>query len=113
MNKKQIRKEFVKAVLKRDGFRCVMCGKKDCTLDCHHIKDRKEIVNGGYVAENGITLCSDNDTPDSCHWKAEQYHITGKSYPGYSPEELYAKIGSSLEKAIEASEKEYFNDLRE
>ena len=46
--------------------------------DSHHITDRKEIINGGYVLENGISLCS------ACHWKAEQYHITGEAAHGYS-----------------------------
>jgi hypothetical protein len=68
-------------------------------LDAHHITNRKEIVNGGYVKENGISLCPD------CHVKAEVYHSTGTPVEGYSVEDLYKKINSSLEKALEASEK--------
>jgi hypothetical protein len=60
--------------------------------------------NGGYVPENGITLCAGEDQ-DNCHWKAEQYHATGTALPGFSPDDLYAKIGSDWMKAWEASEK--------
>jgi hypothetical protein len=102
--KKQVRDDFREGVFKRDNYQCLMCGKKNCKLDAHHIKDRREIPGGGYVLENGITLCAGDDQ-DNCHWKAEQYHATGSAYPGYSPEELFKKIGSSLEQAIEASKK--------
>lgn len=55
--------------------------------------------NGGYVAENGVSLCG------KCHEKAEAYWIIeGAQQPLYSPENLYHLIGSSFEKAIEASE---------
>ena len=54
---------------------------------------------GGYVEENGISLCP------GCHEKAEVFHSTGKSLPGFSPEELYVLIGSSLEKATSAARK--------
>lgn len=87
-----------------------MCGKTE-PLDAHHITDRNLMPNGGYVKENGITLCSGDDDNElyykkSCHWKAEQFHIHGEAYPGFSPEELYKKIGSSLELAMKASERE-------
>lgn len=100
--KKQIRESFNNRVFKRDNMMCVMCGKKG-QLDAHHIQDRHLIPNGGYVPENGITLCCGIDK-DNCHWKAERYHATGVAYPGYSPDELFNKIGSSLEKAMEAAE---------
>src|SRR5215203_1562865 len=85
--KKQLRAAFRKAVFQRDRYRCVTCGKpgKDrqggeahkqfhshpadrdlVCLDAHHITDRHEMPNGGYVAENGITLCD-----DGCHLLAE------------------------------------------
>lgn len=103
--KKAIRKMFRDAVFKRDGFRCAMCGMKsgkdtaEKDLDAHHITDRNLLPNGGYVKENGISLC------EECHQKAEWYHSTGVAYTGYHPEDLYKKINSTLEKAIEASEK--------
>jgi 5-methylcytosine-specific restriction endonuclease McrA len=98
--KKEIRDAFRKAVFARDGFRCAMCGRSDVKLDAHHIMDRHDMPNGGYVLENGITLC---DCENGCHWKAEQWHATGTPYPGYSPDELFARIGSDLDRAIEAS----------
>jgi len=69
-------------------------------LDAHHITDRNEMPNGGYVKENGITLCK-----EKCHLEAEQFHISGgKNWTdGLHPDELYAKIGSSKEEAISAS----------
>lgn len=103
--KKAVRKMFRDACYKRDGFRCAVCGMKSSKdnaekeLDAHHITDRNLMPNGGYVKENGISLCPD------CHEKAEVFHTTGKALPNYSPEDLYIKIKSSYEKAVEASEK--------
>ena len=76
-----------------------MCSAKPPVeqIDVHHITDRNIIINGGYVKENGISLCPD------CHIKAEQFHNTGIPYPNYSPEELYKKINSNYDKAIKAS----------
>jgi DNA-directed RNA polymerase subunit M/transcription elongation factor TFIIS len=109
--KKLIRNAFKEAVFMRDNFRCVKCGYngeqersaewrakyRTNVLDAHHITDRHEMPDGGYVVENGITLC------DECHLKAEMFHATGKSFPGYSPEDLYAAIGSSKELAVRKS----------
>lgn len=97
--KKLTRANFRDAVFKRDGYKCKMCGwnKELDKLDSHHITDRTLMPNGGYVKQNGITLCPE------CHIKAEQFHQTGVSYPGYSPEDLYKKINSNYELAIKAS----------
>ena len=102
MNKKEIRAAFRKAVFDRDKHRCVMCGKssKEVKLNAHHIIDRHDLANGGYVPENGITLC---DFDGGCHWKAEHWHATGEAIPDYSPHDLFVKIGSDLDKAMEAS----------
>lgn len=103
--KKAIRKMFREACYKRDKYSCVMCSfksspdKAESELDAHHITDRNEMPNGGYVKENGISLCAE------CHIKAEIFHSTGVAHPGYSPAELYIKINSTLEKAIEQSKK--------
>lgn len=107
MSKKDIRKAFTEGVLQRDGM-CLMCGKKDVKLDAHHITDRHEMPNGGYVLSNGITLC---DTAEGCHLKAERWHISGNRewVEGYHPDQLYSKIGSSYEKAFEESEKLKFS----
>jgi 5-methylcytosine-specific restriction endonuclease McrA len=105
MTKKQlIRETFRLKVFKRAKCKCQ---GPDCTvgvlpedeLDAHHITDRTLMPNGGYVPENGIALCS------ACHLKAEQYHVTGISHPGFEPETLYKIIGSSYALAIKASER--------
>lgn len=96
--KKQIRKDFRDAVFGRDGHKCVFCDKTE-NLDAHHITDRTLMPNGGYVKENGISVCEDH------HLLAEQFHITGNSADGFAPEDLYGKINSSYEIALEASER--------
>ena len=104
MNKKQVRANFRNAVFKRDNYSCVVCGKSatqdtaEELLDAHHITNRNEIANGGYVVENGISLCKGIDGT-SCHEKAEAQQ------EGFSPEELYKLVGSTKEKAEAASRK--------
>lgn len=99
-NKKQIRAAFREVVFKRDNHRCRKCGEDDCKLDAHHITDRSEMPNGGYVVENGISLC------EPCHELAEEWHASGHTHvwPSYHPNDLYALIGSSWERAWEMSE---------
>lgn len=105
--KKFIRNAFREIVFERDRHECVKCGYngeqerspewraryRTNVLSAHHITDRSLMPDGGYVLENGITLC------DECHLKAEMFHSTGASYPGFSPEDLYKAIGSSRELA--------------
>lgn len=120
MGRKQlVRAAFRSAVFERDRYRCVACGKpgrdrqggdghavyhRNATdaslvrLDAHHVTDRSGLPNGGYVRENGITLCD-----DGCHRLAEVFHRTGTPHPGFSPADLYARIGSSYEDALRAS----------
>jgi 5-methylcytosine-specific restriction endonuclease McrA len=92
-----LRSSFRSACLQRDRSLCKACGRP--AADAHHISDRYEMPNGGYAPENGVSLCED------CHLKAEEWHRSGKtrSEPGFSPEDLYRMIGSSHEKAVEAS----------
>lgn len=103
LTKTQIRARFRKNVFERDGYTCVTCGTEGDAdeLDAHHITDRNEIPHGGYVKENGITLCA------TCHIKAEVYHQSeGMDWPqGFHPHSLYWKIESSPQKAVVASEK--------
>jgi 5-methylcytosine-specific restriction endonuclease McrA len=101
-NKKRIRQAFRDAVFARDGHKCRACGAgyvDDKGLDAHHITDRTLMPNGGYVVENGISLCPE------CHVKAEKLHQTGEAYPDYRPSDLYQMIGSSYEQAVEAAER--------
>lgn len=105
MNKKDIRKNFRNDVFERDNYTCRICNKKHDsteTLDAHHITDRNEIISGGYVKENGITVCKED-----CHFKVEWFHITeGEEWnEGLHPDDLYRMIGSSYESAVQKSEK--------
>jgi hypothetical protein len=98
--KQLVRAKFRDAVFDRDGHKCKFCDVTE-DLDAHHITDRSLIPNGGYVKENGITLCPKH------HMDAEQYHITGGAgyIEGMHPNDLYEMIGSSYEKAVAASKK--------
>ena len=109
-NKKLIRQEFRNAVFKRAKYSCEFCGKKgkcrqtgegygEGILDAHHIRDRNDFKNGGYVVENGISLCN------WCHHQAEKWHNDGVGAIGLLPNDLYAIINSSFEKAKLADEK--------
>ncbi len=103
--KKQVRQKFRAAVFARDAFTCRECGfvsdpeRAEAELDAHHITDRHEMPNGGYVAENGITLCA------GCHANAEALHCGEPVPPGFMPTDLYARIGSSEDEARAASER--------
>lgn len=101
--KKKIRANFRDAVFERDGRKCKGCGwaifQDGVVLDAHHITDRNLMPNGGYVKENGISLCP------ACHQKAEVFHSTGSALPGWAPDDLYKMIGSSYDQAVKASEK--------
>jgi hypothetical protein len=97
--KKQIRENFRNEVFSRDENKCRKCGKENCRLDAHHITDRNEMPNGGYVKENGISLC------DECHVKAELWHLSGtlEYVEGYKPDDLYGLIGSNYGLALSKS----------
>jgi 5-methylcytosine-specific restriction endonuclease McrA len=94
---KEWRKSFNEKVFKRDNNKCRVCGKAG--VDAHHIIDRHEMPNGGYVPTNGICLCA------GCHIDAEQFHIHKGSYyvGGFHPDDLYALIKSSYELAMDDS----------
>lgn len=108
--KKRRRAQFRKSVFGRDGYECVKCGFEDSSgdeLDAHHIIDRDEMPNGGYVPENGITLCKE------CHRKAEVWHASDKYHceEGYHPLTLFFLIDSSPEKA-RAEDRDHENQRR-
>lgn len=67
--KKMIRANFRDAVFGRDNYRCRICGEP--AVDAHHIISRDIMPYGGYVKENGISLC------EECHIRAEAAY----SYP--------------------------------
>jgi 5-methylcytosine-specific restriction endonuclease McrA len=101
--KKRIRESFRVACHERDGHKCRACGwsifNHEHKLDAHHITDRNLMPNGGYVKENGISLCP------TCHEKAEVFHSTGTALEGWAPEDLYRMICSSYDKAVAAAER--------
>jgi hypothetical protein len=107
--KQQVRAAFRDATFKQSNYRCICCGlvapkdKAEDILDAHHITNRNEFPNGGYVKENGASLCK-NDKPNerSCHFKAEEWLANGAGEDGYDPATLYSKIGSNQEKAFAA-----------
>jgi predicted restriction endonuclease len=97
-SKKLVRENFRNSVFERDGHVCAIPG---CTetenLDAHHITDRTHMPFGGYVKENGISLCEEH------HKDAEVFHSTGVALDGFSPSDLYKLIGSSLTLATQKS----------
>lgn len=126
LSKKQIRATFRNSVFERDRYLCKCCKKpgKDrqggdgwkkfhaeeiglVELDAHHITNRSLLPNGGYVKENGVSVCNE------CHLKAESFSGSIKEYLGtlpapetddsFAPDSLYKLIGSSLVEAIAAS----------
>ena len=52
-----------KAVILRDGNKCMECGKSNCKLEVHHIKPKR--LNGSNTLDNLITLCN------KCHQKTK------------------------------------------
>ena len=92
------RKQFRESVFSRDNYKCKVCGSTD-ELDAHHITDRHEMPNGGYVESNGITLCPKH------HMNAESFHINNKTKwdDGFHPNDLYILIGSSYDIAYKNS----------
>lgn len=118
-DKKLIRQLFRSDVFARDKVACRACSvtAAEVPLDAHHITPREEMPNGGYVVENGITLCSTVRASDKktilrlgCHERAEaalkgsSLFATGDD-KRFSASALYALIGSSKEAAIAADTK--------
>lgn len=46
MTKLLTRDDFRESVLKRDGYRCVVCGTTERKLDAHHIIERRLFADG-------------------------------------------------------------------
>lgn len=58
-------KAWSKAVYKRDGFKCVACGKR-CGKwpNAHHLNGWHWFIAGRYEVRNGVTLCT---FKEGCH----------------------------------------------
>jgi len=70
-SKKKIREQFRNAVFERDNYTCQVCGFvfEAHELDAHHIVNRNHFKDGGYILENGVTLCK---VGENCHLKIEK-----------------------------------------
>lgn len=96
-DKQRTREAFKEEVFTRDLYTCRGCGRTPRTdgwvaLDAHHITPREEMPNGGYVKENGITLC------EACHELAEYVltHFKNSTLrPLFHKDFLYGLIGGS------------------
>ena len=108
--KKATRAAFRAAVFARDRFTCRVCGRVWAEgdgdpalhrINAHHITDRSAMPAGGYVADNGVTVCE-----EPCHSRVERFHASGGEdwEEGLHPDDLYDRIGSSRQRAVAASE---------
>ena len=80
---------FDNLVAQRGGRACRKCGATK-SVHAHHITPRNKLPIFGNSVYNGIMLCHE----------CRNIALTGKN-ECYTPEVLYALIGSSLEKTIE------------
>lgn len=94
------RAHWREAVARRDGGRCVICGEP--AEEIHHILERKLWPCGGYVLDNGATLCPRH------HLAAEQTRLACNLIraaagiraialpPGLPPTSCYDKWGNAI-----------------
>ena len=54
-------KDWARIVFRRDGYRCLICGKIGGKLNAHHIKYWSKYPKFRFNLDNGITLC------EECH----------------------------------------------
>lgn len=52
------RDAFREAVFNRDGNRCVICNAR--AVDAHHLYERALWPDGGYIVDNGVSLCEEH-----------------------------------------------------
>jgi 5-methylcytosine-specific restriction endonuclease McrA len=103
--KKLARQKFRDEVLKRDRSLCAICKTPD-NVEIHHITDRTQIPGGGYVRENGITLCKEHLEQAELYLHSESGEMEEDAELGaLVPKKLYLKIGSNYDKALKASQR--------
>lgn len=79
------RDDFREAVFLRDNHVCVICGVR--AVDAHHIIERRLFSDGGYVLDNGASLCATH------HLAAESTELSCEEIreaAGILPPDLYA-----------------------
>jgi len=94
------RDQFREGVFARDKNTCVHCGLPG--VDAHHIIERRLFPDGGYVLNNGVTLCT------LCHISAEATTISCETLrhdagiteavlpPHFFPDGFYDKWGNQI-----------------
>lgn len=93
-----MRAEFNREVFKRDNSQCVVC-KKPAT-DAHHLIERRLWPCGGYILDNGVSLCAEHHieaemTLLSVEQLRELAGITKKVLPPQMyPDVIYDKWGN-------------------
>lgn len=60
MSRKSARDHFREAVLRRDGHSCVAPGCLNPGTEVHHLIERRLFPDGGYIADNGVSLCPEH-----------------------------------------------------
>ena len=60
-------KAWREAVLRRDGYRCVRCGRGE-PVEVHHIQPKGSHYELRHVIGNGATLCVDAPGIGGCHY---------------------------------------------
>ena len=103
--KKLARQKFRDEVLKRDRSLCAIC-KIPGNVEIHHITDHTQLPGGGYVRENGITLCKEHLEQAELYLRSESDEMEEDAELGaLAPKKLYLKIGSNYDKALKASQR--------
>ena len=125
MEKELTRNEFRNAVLQRDGYKCVICGKSaqfDDTrdvmnLDAHHILERRLWGKSqGYFINNGASLCETHHlqaemTTLSCEEIRKAAGITDIILPEHLYQDVeYDKWGNEILKNGTRIKGELFDD---
>lgn len=96
------RDKFREGVLERDGNKCVICGASGVPLDAHHIIERRLWEDGGYILDNGASLCETHhrqaeSTELDCETIREAAGIKKVVLPdGWYPDQRYTKWGDVI-----------------
>lgn len=103
--KKLARQKFRDQVLKRDRGLCAICKSPD-NVEIHHITNHTLMPGGGYVRENGITLCKEHLEQAELYLHSESDALAEDAGLGaLAPKKLYLKIGSNYDKALKACQR--------